>query len=357
MEVISSCPECGAEYTITDEFFDRPLQCRKCQHIFTVSSSQKYEIKPVQPAAPVCPLKQFAVKNKKFLITSLVLLCLVAAVLILESLMHHYYYRRPKALLHVASYVGTPVQRARAFRRLAMLARNNAATPEEKSRDMGYYFQKGYEVLKGCEETPEVLRLKIALKYKHDLAGAISEEAERLIKIDKSAIFNYVTVKLQLRRNEFGAGDTALLGEYEKFMLEKFAAKPDLATAVGLARLYYFDAPGFAGDLKKMEFYLHKAQEYSKCDSDFWHNWLLIECYVAQGKFDELDRFAEDFVRKYPDAHHTAALAYGMANIYSGKFSSSELHKHGARLNTPVDDAKAARWKALVKKLKPNIIL
>ena len=43
--------------------------------------------------------------------------------------------------------------------------------------------------------------------------------------------------------------------------------------------------------------------------------------------------------------------------VISGKFSSSELHKHGARLNIPVDDAKAARWKALAKKLNPNVIL
>ena len=358
MEIISSCPKCGVEYTIADEFFDRPLQCQNCGDVFTVARPVEGGSEPVPLENCRRKVKQLAVKYKKWLIVFSCVLFGVIAALISLSILHKNYYRLPKSLLHVASYVGTPLQRARAFQRLAMQAGRDSATPEEKNRKREYYFQKGFEVLKGCEETPAVLRMKIALKYKHDISGNISEEAERLIKIDKSAIFNYVTTKYELYPRQFGEREVALLKEYEKYMLEKFDAKPDWMTAVSLARLYYFNAPDFFRDLEKMEFYLLKAKEFNKIQTYNWYRRLLIECYIMQGKFDQLDRFAEEFIRECSDDDAICNLACSMFRVYSGKYDSVErfVRARGEML-APKNDDKAARWKALVKKLNPGIIL
>ena len=362
MEMISSCPKCGAEYTISEEFFDRPLQCQNCQNIFTVARPANGQGGDIGESFPQknCrqKIKQFVVKHKKWIIALSCVLFLVIAVLISLSVMHKNYYRLPKPLLHVASYAGTPLQRARAFRRLAILANNETIDFEEKDKIRRYYFDKGAAVLEGCKETAPVLSMKIALKYRHDISGWVSEEAERLIQIDKSYIFSYVTAKYELYPRQFGEREAALLKEYEKYMLEKFKQNEDIVTAVALGRLYYFDVPGFPRDLERMESYLLKAKEFSQKQKYFWYKYLLLECYIMQGKFEQLDSFAEEFVRDCSDNNEICSLAHAMFCVYSGKYSSVERFvRDNGELITPKDDEKAARGKTLVKKRNPHLIL
>ena len=362
MEIISSCPKCGAEYTISDEFFDIPIQCQSCQNVFTVARPEDGQLdesdESSQQKQSRQKIKQFAVKYKKWLIALACVLFAVMVIQILLSVMHMNIHRIPKPLLHVASYVGTPLERARAFQRLAFVASNETVNFAEREKIRNSYFDKGAAVLEGCKDTAPVLRMKIVLKYHYDISGSISDEAERLIKIDKSYIFSYVTAKYELHPRQFGEREIALLKEYEKYMLEKFERNQNMHMAVTLGRLYYFDAPGWSRDLKKMEFYLLKAKELSEKQKYFWYKYLLVECYIMQGKFEQLDNFAEEFIRDCSDDNAICRLAVSMYRVYSGKYSSVEPFMNGrGRLKTPKDDVKALRWKTLAKKLNPSIIL